>query len=123
MAVKNKVLIIEDNFDNMELVRFLLQRADFEVLTAFDGRNGLTTAQQEIPDVILLDLAMPEMDGWETVQELKAETKTANIPVIALTAFTLPGDRQRALDSGCDGYLSKPLDVATFAQDVRKFIR
>jgi CheY-like chemotaxis protein len=111
---KPRVLIVEDNVDNYELVRFLLVRAGYDVLSAANGRDGVTMAQREHPDLILMDLSMPEMDGWDATQNLKAGADTKNIPVWALTARVTPADRTRAFDAGCDGFISKPINVATF---------
>lgn len=119
---KRRILIIEDNLDNLELVRFLLEKSQFEVLEALDGRHGLELARQENPDLILLDLTIPEIDGWSLAQKLKADPFTREIPIVALTAHTLPSDRKRALDSGCDGYLSKPLDIPNFIPQISAFI-
>lgn len=122
-AGRKKILLIEDNPDNSELVRFLLERAGYDVVCAFDGMSGLEKAMIEIPNLILLDMAMPEMDGWQTAKALKASEITGEIPLVALTAFTLPGDKQRALDSGCDAYISKPLKVAEFAAEVKSYLK
>ncbi len=122
MLSKRRILIIEDNLDNLELVRFLLEKAYFEVIEALDGRHGLELARKENPDLILLDLTIPEIDGWSLAQKLKADPLTREIPIVALTAHTLPTDRKRALDAGCDGYLSKPLDIPTFIPQISAFI-
>lgn len=113
-----RVLIVEDNIDNYELVRFLLERDGHEVLWARSGREGISIAKAEHPDLILMDLTLPEMDGWTATQTLKSEAETSVIPIIALTAHTLPGDRKRALEVGCDGYLSKPLNIVQFTQTI-----
>ena len=118
-----RVLIVEDNVDNYELVRFLLERAGFFVISAANGLEGLDTARREQPDLILMDLSMPELDGWKATQRLKSEEATRGIPVFALTAHTLPGDRKRALDAGCDGYISKPINVASFDKLVANLLR
>ena len=109
-----RVLLVEDNPDNFELVKFLLVRAGYDVLAADTGLACLAKARLEMPDLILMDLSLPEMDGWTAARELKADPKTAGIPLIALTAHTLPGDRMHALESGFDEYLSKPLNVEGF---------
>ncbi|HEX2697649.1 MAG TPA: response regulator [Anaerolineales bacterium] len=113
-----RVLIIEDNIDNYELVRFLLERAGHEIIWARSGREGIDMAKAGFPDLILMDLSLPEMDGWTATERLKSDPQTGEIPIIALTAHTLPGDRKRALDAGCDSYLSKPLDIALFNETV-----
>ena len=113
-----RVLIVEDNIDNYELVRFLLERDGHEVLWARSGREGVSLARADQPDLILMDLTLPEMDGWTATQTLKSQPETAEIPVIALTAHTLPGDRKRALEVGCDAYLSKPLNITQFSETI-----
>jgi two-component system cell cycle response regulator DivK len=111
-----RVLLVEDNLDNLELVQFLLERSGYEVIAARTGREGLDIARRDLPDLVLMDLSLPEVDGWTAARELKSDPKTAAIPLIALTAHTLPGDRKRAIDSGFDGYLSKPINIQTFPQ-------
>jgi CheY-like chemotaxis protein len=118
-----RVLIVEDNVDNFELVRFLMERAGYQVLSAATGREGVDAAKREQPDLILMDLSMPEMDGWDATKHIKADTQTSHIPVLALTAHTLPGDRKRAIDAGCDGYISKPINVASFDRLVMNLLR
>jgi CheY-like chemotaxis protein len=120
---KPKVLVVEDNMDNFELVRFLLERAGYETLFAANGIEGVEAAGREQPDLILMDLSMPELDGWRATMILKANEATRRIPVLALTAHTLPGDRKRAIDAGCDGYISKPLNVASFDKLVAALLR
>jgi len=121
--VKPRVLIVEDNVDNFELVRFLLERAGYEVLSAVNGVEGVEAAKREQPDLVLMDLSMPEMDGWMATAQMKAEAATRHIPVLALTAHTLPGERKRAIDAGCDGYISKPINVASFDKLVATLLR
>ncbi len=120
---KPLVLIVEDNVDNYELVRFLLERAGYQVLSAANGLEGIDAAKREQPDLVLMDLSMPEMDGWKATAQMKAEETTRHIPVLALTAHTLPGDRKRAIDAGCDGYISKPINVASFDKLVATLLR
>lgn len=120
---KPRVLIVEDNVDNYELVRFLLERAGYHVLSAANGVEGVETTKRERPDLVLMDLSMPEMDGWKATAHLKSDETTRRIPVLALTAHTLPGDRKRAIDAGCDGYISKPINVASFDKLVATLLR
>lgn len=120
---KGRILIVDDNIDNQDLVRYLLEQADYEVMTAMDGREGLQKTLDLKPDLVLLDLSMPEMDGWDVARALRAEPKAANICIVALTAHILPGDRKKALDAGCDGYISKPLDVPNFAGQIASYLR
>ena len=103
-----RILVIEDNEDNLALIRLLLERAKYEVFVAMDGSTGLELAKREQPDIILLDLAMPEMDGWEVAREIKANIITKSIPIIAVTAHALPRDRDRAIAAGCDAFIIKP---------------
>ena len=117
-----RILVIEDNEDNLTLMRLLLERASYEVLLAIDGHTGLDISTREQPDIILLDLSMPEMDGWEVARELKANVQTKNIPIIAVTAHTLPKDRTRAYDAGCDAFIVKPFSVATLIGEIENLI-
>lgn len=119
---KTKVLIVEDNIDNYELVRFLLERSGYEAIWAHSGREAITTLKTERADLILMDLSLPEMDGWTATERIKSDPQTKHIPVIALTAHTLPGDRKRALDAGCDGYLSKPMNLELFAETIEQIL-
>jgi CheY-like chemotaxis protein len=111
---KGRILIVEDNMDNYELVRFVLERAGYDVFLAVNGRDGVDAARLQKPDLILMDLGMPEMDGWTASQKLKSDEATKSIPLYALTAHTLPQDRKRAMQAGCDGYVSKPIHVQSF---------
>jgi two-component system cell cycle response regulator DivK len=117
-----KILVIEDNQDKRELVTFLLEHAGHEITTAVNGIEGIEAAQSQHPDLILLDLALTEMDGWELAKILKKDTTTSDITLVALTAFTMPEDNRRAMDAGCDAYLSKPINAATFPGQVTEFL-
>jgi two-component system cell cycle response regulator DivK len=111
---KGRILVVEDNMDNYELVRFVLERAGYDVFLAVNGRDGVAAARFQKPDLILMDLTMPEMDGWLAAEKLKADDATKFIPLIALTAHTLPSERKRAIEAGCDGYVSKPIHMDGF---------
>ena len=111
---KGRILVVEDNMDNYELVRFILERAGYDVFLAVNGRDGVAAARLQRPDLILMDLGMPEMDGWNAAQKLKADDATKSIPLYALTAHTLPSERRRAIEAGCDGYVSKPIHMNGF---------
>jgi CheY-like chemotaxis protein len=106
-----KILIIEDNEMNRDMLARRLERRGFEVSTAEDGRTGLALARTQQPDLILLDMSLPEMDGWEVARTLKRDSGTQNIPVIALTAHAMTGDRETALNAGCEDYDTKPVDM------------
>jgi two-component system cell cycle response regulator DivK len=123
MMKKNRVLLVEDNVDNFELVHFLLERAGYDVLAGHDGQEALDMARQELPDLILMDLSLPGIDGWAAGRQLKADPDTSHIPLLALTAHTLPGDRKRAMESGFDGYISKPIDVVHFGEIIEKALQ
>jgi two-component system cell cycle response regulator DivK len=114
MMSKGRILIVEDNMDNYELVRFVLERAGYDVFLAVNGRDGVDAARLQKPDLILMDLGLPEMDGWTASQKLKSDDATKSIPVYALSAHTLPQDRKRAMQAGCDGYVTKPIHVQSF---------
>ncbi|NPV57579.1 MAG: response regulator [Anaerolineae bacterium] len=113
-----RILVIEDNPDNLQLVRFLLEQAGHQVMGAMDGRMGGELTRAVHPDLVLIDLTIPGIDGWTLARQLKDDPTTAHIPLLALTAHTLPGDRKKALDAGCDGYISKPLDIGAFVATV-----
>jgi two-component system cell cycle response regulator DivK len=122
MPHERRVLLVEDDRDNFELVRILLENAGYSVLSAHTGQGALEMARTEHPDLILMDLSLPIMDGWTAARELKHDPETASIPLIALTAHTLPGDRQRALDAGFNGYISKPINVMHFYEELEKIL-
>jgi len=105
-----KILYIEDNDDNVYVVRNWLGRAGITVLVAADGEEGMAMAVAERPDLILMDLSLPVLDGWEATRRLKAAPETTDIPVIALSAHAMVGDREKALAAGCDDYDIKPID-------------
>ena len=107
-----KILYIEDNDDNVYVMRNRLGRAGFTVLVATDAEQGLTMAAVERPDLILMDLGLPGIDGWEATRRLKAAPETTRIPIIAVSAHAMAGDREKALDAGCDDYDIKPIDFA-----------
>jgi CheY-like chemotaxis protein len=111
---KGRILIVEDDMDNYELVRFILERAGYDVFLAVNGRDGVAAARWQKPDLILMDLGMPEMDGWNAARHLKADEATKSIMLYALTAHTLPSERKRAIEAGCDGYVSKPIHMDGF---------
>jgi two-component system, cell cycle response regulator DivK len=108
------ILIVEDNPTNMKLSTFLLESADYTVLAATSAEIGLTLARAERPDLILMDIQLPGMDGLQATALLKADEATRDIPVIALTALAMKGDETRILAAGCDGYIAKPLDYKDF---------
>lgn len=118
-----KILIVEDNEDNRDSLSRRLQRRGFEVITAVDGKVGLVMAQAEKPDLILMDMNMPELDGWEATRQLKALEGVRDIPVLALTAHALAGDRERALQVGCADYHTKPVDFARLLAQIESILQ
>jgi len=118
-----RILIVEDNEMNRDVLCRRLARHGFEVLEATDGLVGLTIAQSEQPDLILMDLAMPEIDGWECARLLKSQPSTRSIPIIALSAHAMLGERQRALDAGCDEFDTKPLDFAGLLEKMERLLQ
>ena len=117
-----KILVVEDNPLNMELVTGLLEAAGYAVRQAFSAEDGLLLAQQERPDLILMDIRLPGMDGHAAVQVLKQDPRTRNIPTLALTAQAMKGDDEVALQAGFDGYITKPIDTRTFPQTVARLL-
>ena len=107
-----RILYVEDNDDNIYVVRNRLGRAGFTILVARDGEEGVAMATTEKPDLILMDLRLPALDGWEATKRIKAEAATRHIPILALSAHAMTGDRARALAAGCDDYETKPIDFA-----------
>src|SRR5215210_6513835 len=107
-----KLLLVEDNAENRDGLSRHLRRRGYEVLVAVDGRQGVEVARAERPDLILMDMSLPVLDGWEATRLLKADADTRAIPVIALTAHAMAGDREKALEAGCDEYDTKPVEFA-----------
>ena len=119
---KGRILVVEDNMDTYELVRFILEKNGYETFLAMNGRDGVNATIKQKPDLIIMDLSMPEMDGWTATSMIKKDAATASIPLIALTAHALPGDRQRARDAGCDEYITKPMDLDELVTTVDRWM-
>ncbi len=117
-----KVLYVEDNDDNIYVVKHRLTRAGFTVLIATDGEQGVAMAAAERPDLVLMDLSLPVLDGWEAVRRIKAAPQSRHIPVIALTAHAMPGDREKAMAAGCDDFETKPVDLKRLLEKMRALI-
>ena len=122
-SMTKRILIIEDNQDSRILITDLLQSLAYTVLVAEDGVQGLTMAQAEKPDLILMDLSLPKMDGWALARQLKQDAELAHIPIIALTAHAMVGDREEALRVGCDDYVSKPIDMRELTSKLKHYLR
>jgi CheY-like chemotaxis protein len=106
-----RILYVEDNDDNIFMLQRRLERKGFEVMVARDGEEAVVTAARERPELILMDLSLPVLDGWEATRRIKAKPETAAIPVIALSAHAMEGERERALEAGCDDFDTKPVDL------------
>ena len=116
------ILIVEDNEANQLLASAVLEREGYKVEVASSSDEALDRLKRRPPDLILMDVQMPGIDGLSLTRRLKADERTASIPVVALTALAMRGDRERSLDAGCAGYISKPIDTRTFAAEVRKYL-
>lgn len=119
---KKRVLVVEDNMDTYELVRFILEKRGYETFLAMNGRDGVNAAIKQKPDLIIMDLSMPQMDGWTATKIIKEDPSTLSIPLIALTAHALPSDRKRAMDAGCNEYITKPMDIDELVEAVEEWI-
>jgi CheY-like chemotaxis protein len=119
-----RVLVVEDNDMNMQLVEYLLEEGGYSIVKAASGEEALSIARGGDPvDLILMDIHLPGIDGLSVVREMKADARTRSIPILALTAHAMRGDRDRFLEAGCDGYISKPIDVKTFLSSIRQYLR
>ena len=116
-----KILVVEDVEFNRDLIVQLLED-DYEILTAADGEEGIRRAERDRPDLILMDLSLPVIDGWEATRRIKANDALKHIPIIALSAHAMVGDEEKARESGCDDYISKPLDEDLLFEKLRKFL-
>ena len=122
---ERKILVVEDNDMNMQLVEFLLEEGGYAIVKATSGEEALAITRNgsdSTPDLILMDIHLPGMDGLSVVRAMKEDARTARIPILALTAHAMRGDKDRFLEAGCDGYISKPIDVKTFIASIERFI-
>jgi CheY-like chemotaxis protein len=122
MDNRHRILYIEDNFQNRRLVKRLLTKKGYEIIEAEDGLQGIAVAAREKPNLILMDINLPGIDGMEATSRLKSSPDLAHIPIVAVTAQAMRGDRERIMASGCDDYLQKPIDNEQLVNTVRKFI-
>jgi CheY-like chemotaxis protein len=123
MFMTKRILVVEDNPDNRTLITDVLASMNYEVIDAEDGEQGIAQAEKEVPDLILMDLSLPKMDGWEAAKIIKQNATLAHIPIIALTAHAMVGDREKALEAGCDDYVSKPIDLRELASKLAHFLK
>jgi two-component system cell cycle response regulator DivK len=117
-----RILVVEDNPKNMKLVRDVLEFSGYEVIEATSGEDGVRLAEEALPDLILMDLQLPGIDGAETLRRIRVDPRAHDVPVVAVTAFAMEADRERAYASGFTGYVEKPINVRRFTQQVRDFL-
>ena len=117
-----KILLVEDNELNRDMLSRRLERRGFQVLIAVDGAQGVAMAQSEAPDLVLMDMSLPVVDGWEATRRLKAAPETRSVPIIALTSHAMVGDRDKAIDAGCDDYDTKPIELPRLLEKIDRLI-
>jgi two-component system cell cycle response regulator DivK len=122
MAQKQRILLVEDNHDNRAIYRTILEHFGYDVIEAHDGEEGVDAARRQHPDVILMDISIPRLDGWEATRILKADPDTSAIPIVALTAHALATDQAKAKEVGCDGYLAKPVEPRRVVAEVERLL-
>ena len=120
--MKQRILIIEDNEQNLYLLKFLLEKHGLEVIEAYDGPQGIEAARESQPDLVLLDIQLPGMDGYEVARALRRDVLPAEVPIVAVTSYAMPGDREKAEAAGCIGYLEKPITPEKFVRDISVFL-
>ena len=117
-----RVLVVDDNEANIHLVRFILEKNGYEVIEARNGIKGVEAAVSEKPDLVLLDVQLPDIDGLEVARRIRASEANGKTPIIALTSYAMPGDRKKVLAAGCSGYMAKPIDVKTFMTEIERYL-
>ena len=120
--MKPKVLVIEDNEQNLYLITFLLNHNGYDVIQARDGLTAIEIAMKTSPDLILLDIQLPEMDGYAVASRFRSESAFADVPIIAVTSYAMVGDREKSIEAGCTGYIEKPIDPDTFIPELEKYL-
>lgn len=120
--MNTKIVYIEDNEQNLYLVRFTLEKHGYQVFSAADGQEGVELAGRVVPDMILLDIQLPRMDGYAVARQLRTNSDLASIPIVAVTSYAMAGDRDKALEAGCTGYIEKPINPDTFMQQIEQFL-
>jgi CheY-like chemotaxis protein len=116
------VLVVEDNDMNMQLVEYLLEEGGYTIVKATSGEEALRLTGESVPDLILMDIHLPGLDGLSVVRQMKEDVRTSGVPILALTAHAMRGDRDRFLQAGCDGYISKPIDVKSFIPSLEQYL-
>jgi CheY-like chemotaxis protein len=120
--MSTRILVVEDDAQNSYLIGFILEKSGYEVVAAVDGEQAVAAVEAQRPDLILMDMLLPKMNGYEATRAIKARPDSASIPIIALTAYSMKGDREKILEAGCDGYISKPIDPETFVSQMEEFL-
>ena len=120
--MKSKMLVIEDNEQNLYLISFILEKNGYKVIPARDGREGIDLAVRVKPAMIILDIQLPVMDGYEVARQLSGNTETQDIPIVAVTSHAMVGDREKTIAAGCTGYIEKPIDPETFIDEIEKYL-
>jgi len=120
--MKHTILIIEDNEQNLYLATFLLEQGGFKVVAARSGPEGIALAGRSQPDLILLDIQLPQLDGYAVARELRRNPDLKDVPIVAVTSYAMAGDRERTLEAGCSGYIEKPINPDTFRSEVDKYL-
>jgi CheY-like chemotaxis protein len=122
MVSVKKILVADDNVASRELIREVLELSNYEVIEASDGLDALHKARQSTPDLVLVDIQMPHLDGYGVLRELRADPRCEGLRVLALTAFAMQSDRERAMNAGFDGYITKPVEIATLRRELQRFL-
>jgi two-component system cell cycle response regulator DivK len=117
-----KILVIEDNEQNLYLIRYILEDCGYEVFSAMEGKEGIALAASLKPDLILLDIQLPIMNGYTVARHLRENPDLVDTPIVAVTSYAMPGDREKAMEAGCSGYIEKPIDPDTFDKQVEKYL-
>ena len=119
---RKKILVVDDNERNRYLISFILKKNGFEVVTANDGLEGVETTRKQRVDLVIMDIKMPRMDGYEATRRIKKLESCQSVPIIALTSYAMAGDKKKAVAAGCDGYIAKPINPETFMDEIRRFL-
>jgi CheY-like chemotaxis protein len=117
-----RILVADDNAASRELIREVLEMSGYDVIEAVDGADALSRARDSSPDLVLVDIQMPRLDGYAVLRELRADARLSHLRVVALTAFAMQGDRDRALNAGFDGYITKPVEIVALRQEIKRFL-
>ena len=117
-----KILVIEDNENNLYLIRFMLEKSGYQVIEAKEGLTGVTMALKEKPDLVLIDIQLPDINGMEATKRIRAAETVDKVPIVAVTSYAMVGDREKALAAGCTGYIEKPINPETFVGEVNQFL-